>query len=120
METNKATSLRRNESEYSSRTCSIGRPAGGTLCPPPLISHVASTAGHYTVSSVLLVEGVRKSRLESHTVKSTHDAYENTWKCGELNPFTAPEPLPILNPSNFVPKNGFPVAKVYFSPSAGG
>ena len=21
------------------RTCSIGRPAGGTLCPPPLISH---------------------------------------------------------------------------------
>ena len=39
METNKATSLRRNESEYSPRTCSIGRPAGGTLCPPPLISH---------------------------------------------------------------------------------
>ena len=26
-----------NESEYSPRTCSIGRPAGGTLCPPPLI-----------------------------------------------------------------------------------
>ena len=26
-----------------------------------------------------------------------------------LNPFRAPEPLPILNPSNFVPKNGFPV-----------
>ena len=25
------------ESEYSPRTCSIGRPAGGTLCPPPLI-----------------------------------------------------------------------------------
>ena len=24
-----------------------------------------------------------------------------------LNPFRAPEPLPILNPSNFVPKNGF-------------
>ena len=37
METNKATSLRRNESEYSPRTCLIGRPAGGTLCPPPLI-----------------------------------------------------------------------------------
>ena len=34
METNKATSLRRNESEYSPRTCSIGRPAGGTLCVP--------------------------------------------------------------------------------------
>ena len=29
VETNKATSLRRNESEYSPRTCSIGRPAGG-------------------------------------------------------------------------------------------
>ena len=27
-----------NESEYSPRTCSIGRPAGGTLCPPPLTS----------------------------------------------------------------------------------
>ena len=31
---------------------------------------------------------------ESNRVKSTHDAYENTWKCGEL--------------------------KLYFSPSAGG
>ena len=28
-----------------------------------------------------------------------------------LNPFRAPEPLPIQNPSNFVPKNGFPVVK---------
>ena len=28
-----------------------------------------------------------------------------------LNPFRAPEPLPILDPSNFVPKNGFPVVK---------
>ena len=25
------------ESEYSPRTCSIGRPAGGTLCPNPII-----------------------------------------------------------------------------------
>ena len=33
-------------------------------------------------------------RCESNWVKSTHDAYENTWKCGEL--------------------------KLYFSPSAGG
>ena len=24
------------ESEYSPRTCSIGRPAGSTLCPPPI------------------------------------------------------------------------------------
>ena len=31
--------------------------------------------------------------------------------CGFINPFRAPEPLPILNPSNFVPKNGFPVVK---------
>ena len=28
-----------------------------------------------------------------------------------VNPFRAPEPLPILNPSNFVPKKGFPVVK---------
>ena len=28
-----------------------------------------------------------------------------------INPFIAPEPLPILNPSNFVPKNGFSVVK---------
>ena len=28
-----------------------------------------------------------------------------------INPFRAPEPLPILNPSNFVPKNGCPVVK---------
>ena len=26
-------------------------------------------------------------------------------------PFKAPEPLPILSPSNYVPKNGFPVVK---------
>ena len=26
---------------------------------------------------------------------------------GLLNPLRAPEPLPILNPSNFVPKTGF-------------
>ena len=28
-----------------------------------------------------------------------------------LDPFRAPEPLPILNTSHFVPKNGFPVVK---------
>ena len=28
-----------------------------------------------------------------------------------FNPFRAPEPLPILNPSNFVSKNGFPFVK---------
>ena len=28
-----------------------------------------------------------------------------------INPLRAPEPLPILNASNFVPKNGFPVVK---------
>ena len=28
-----------------------------------------------------------------------------------VDPFRAPEPLPLLNPSNFVPKNGFPVVK---------
>ena len=30
---------------------------------------------------------------------------------GTLNLFRAPEPLPIPNPSSFVPKNGFPVVK---------
>ena len=28
-----------------------------------------------------------------------------------VNPFRAPKPLPILNPSNNVPQNGFPVVK---------
>ena len=28
-----------------------------------------------------------------------------------LNPFRAPEPLPVLNLSNFVPQNGFPVVE---------
>ena len=32
----------------------------------------------------------------------------------QLDPFRASEPLPILNPSNFVPKNGFPVVKGLF------
>ena len=29
----------------------------------------------------------------------------------KLNPFRAPKPLPILIPSSFIPKNGFPGAK---------
>ena len=37
--------------------------------------------------------------------------YENANKSGELNPFRAPEPLPILTPRIFVPKNGLPVVK---------
>ena len=36
--------------------------------------------------------------------------YSYSILCG-FNPFRAPEPLPILIPSNFVPKNGFPVVK---------
>ena len=31
------------ESEYSPRTCSIGRPAGGTLCPHPITLQIASS-----------------------------------------------------------------------------
>ena len=34
----------------------------------------------------------------------------------KLNPFRAPDPLSRLNPSNFVPKNGFPVVKGLSSP----
>ena len=37
-----------------------------------------------------------------------------------LDPFGAHEPLPILNPSNFVPKNGFPAVtgsrEVWYKP----
>ena len=51
-----------------------------------------------------------------------HDAYENTWKCGELNSSRALTPLPILIPSNFVKKNGLTASckdvNLYFSPSA--
>ena len=36
-----------------------------------------------------------------------------------VDPFRAPEPLPILNPSDFVPKNGFPVVKGLSSESEG-
>ena len=32
-------------------------------------------------------------------------------KSSLFNPFRAPEPLPILNPSKFVPQYGFPVVK---------
>ena len=39
-------------SEYSPRTCSIGKPAGGTLCPPSMTSHVASTSLTCYCSSV--------------------------------------------------------------------
>ena len=28
-----------------------------------------------------------------------------------VDPFRAPKPLTIINPSNFVPQNGFPVVK---------
>ena len=33
-----------------------------------------------------------------------------------LHPFRAPEPLPRLNPSNFVPQNGVPVVKGLIPP----
>ena len=45
-----------------------------------------------------------------HRRRTTH--FRRLW----VNPFRAPEPLPILNPSNFVPKNGFPVEKGLRSP----
>ena len=35
---------------------------------------------------------------------------------GAPYPFRVPETLPILNPSNFVPKNGFPVVKELKTP----
>ena len=33
------------ESEYSPRTCSTGRPAGGSLCPRPITLHRGATPG---------------------------------------------------------------------------
>ena len=30
---------------------------------------------------------------EETKVKSTHDVYDNTWKCGELDPFTTGNPF---------------------------
>ena len=47
--------------------------------------------------------------LWSQTKNEAVRAWVALW--GALNPFRAPEPLPILNPSNFVPKYGFPVVK---------
>ena len=45
----------------------------------------------------------------------------DTWNMGHVEyhgvPFRAPEPLPILNPSDFVPKNGFPVVKGLKAPT---
>ena len=45
-------------------------------------------------------------------LKPTAMKFRRFW----INPFRAPEPLPILNPSNFVPQNGFPVVKGLRSP----
>ena len=39
---------------------------------------------------------------------TTRIYFENT---NDVNPFRAPEPLSMLNSSNFVPENGFPVVK---------
>ena len=41
--------------------------------------------------------------MVSFLVPSNHETF--------VNPFRAPEPLLILNPSSFVPKNGLPVVK---------
>ena len=45
--------------------------------------------------------------------KSLRPAWQDVPTYGpiRINPFGAPEPLPILNLSNFVPKNGLPVVK---------
>ena len=58
--------------------------------------------------------------LYVHTTTHVRVLRENTGWCHAmpnaqrtrgLNPFRAPEPLLILNPSNVVPKKGFPVVK---------
>ena len=48
------------------------------------------------------------------------ERYTFFWRIFFLNDgaLRAPEPLPILNPSNFVPKNGFPVVKALRSPKS--
>ena len=64
--------------------------------------------------------GPRKEKAHAHIVskpfppsssKLLRDVLIGTVEKLMLNPFRAPEPLPILNPSNFVPKNGLPVVK---------
>ena len=52
--------IRGKESESSPRTCSIGRPAGGTLCPRPITLQMASSAGRGP-RPCLLAEPRRKS-----------------------------------------------------------
>ena len=91
----------------------------------PHIHHLASALRVRTPHSVeiLATDGTTVDPDDAHTplsrppcvfvhrilLKSTQgeDATNNL----VVNPFRAPEPLPILNPSSFVPKNGFPVVK---------
>ena len=60
--------------------------------------------------------GVKEPRqipniFKTHATIGMHHFFSGGFSIWELNPFRAPEPLSTLNPSNFVPKNGFPVVK---------
>ena len=50
-------------------------------------------------------------RLFAKITPNLSEVHSLQWLSLGVNPFRGPEPLPILNPSNFVPKNGFPVVK---------
>ena len=72
VETNKkATSLRRQQSEYSPRTCSIGRPAGGHSVSPTfnLTCGVDGTFPHLKIAYSLGVKRKKKKNPRRYWVK---------------------------------------------------
>ena len=87
------------DSRECEETKLVGRYFGGAVATTAACAAGVVTKTTDRDSLRYTYNGTRRVRqlgsgCESNLVKSTHDAYENTWKCGEL--------------------------KLYFSPSAGG
>ena len=57
----------------------------------PYISDTKNKRKNYCSSGFVQLRQLALG-CESSCLKSTHDAYENTWKCGELKPFFSPSP----------------------------
>ena len=78
-------------------------------------AHAIALSGNRRTRWLLIALDCERKKIEKK--KSTHDMSHEKYVelCGELKPFRAPEPLPILNPSNIVPKNGFPVVEGFSS-----
>ena len=71
------------ESAYSPRTCSIGRPAGGTQCPRPITLQMASSTPPNTLKCTRSRPGAERLRQgEGRLSRPPKTAFERSYSTG--------------------------------------